>query len=275
MSNESDLPIVPFAIGMSSLNGCPPFMTLVFDDGVAVPLHAVLPLAARLGLHLPRTTLFDFLADWSGSLDALARLVQALAYDDRARGHRGQMMPEGLLHPEAPLPEARHIFDITDGKTTLRPVTVQVSAGATISLDDSGQTARLSPGLAAVVGGEGIAGWLLGVSLIRDAEASFGALGLAGSLALGPLFLPEIFARDEEAKITFGVMGRVVSEMPVAPLKSRLVKAAGHIISHVRCLPGDIIFCGTTPDPDLPKAGMIDMLELTAPGLGHAQVSLT
>ena len=275
MIDLEQFPPVPFAIGMASTSGSPPFVALVFDDDVAVSLHAIRPLAAELGLRIPKGTLFDLLQAWEPSLYALSTLVQVLAYDDRGRGHRGHVMPEGLLSAEAPMPEARQIIRVGAKPPILLPVTTQTSAHATMALSESARKARPSPTLAAVIGPAGIAGWMLALELVGAAQDPIDAHGAPGTLALGPLMLADAFSGNDAAELTFGVMGRATRTLNFGALKRDLTAAHEALKTRIQLLPGDVLVLGQEPDPDTPEAGQIDTFELSGPGLGHARISLT
>lgn len=283
---EYDLPPVPFALGMASSNGSPPFPLLVFDDGAAVALHSVRALATELGLPLPCDSVFALLQDWDRSIAALATLAQALAYDDRARGHRGYFAPEDLFHPERLVPETRQMFRLQGEQSVAVPVSSQGGAQSSLALDQSAQDSVPSFALCAVMGrmcrdaepeaaARAIAGWTLGVELQRSRQSGVGRHGAPGSLVLGPVIVPAIFTGDlAGCSFRFATMGNVVAAGPLSRWSS---DAAGRIAALSRealLLPGDIIVFGEAPAEGTPPAGAVDMLEATAPGFGQIKVSL-
>ena len=73
MSNS--YPPVPFALGTFTVSGSPGFLALVFEDGAAVSLHSILPLAGKLGLTISSSrSLSDLLQDWDRNFAALSVL---------------------------------------------------------------------------------------------------------------------------------------------------------------------------------------------------------
>lgn len=282
----TDFPPVTFALHTGSMIGCPPFPVLVFDDGASVAFHAVHPLAERLGLHIPNGSIFDLLQDWDRNFPALAELVQALAYSDLARGHRGEFVPSEMITIEALVPEARQVFRMTPRGAAPLPATAMTGPAGTVLLDDAMQQATPAPCLAAVIG-KGcknvdaadvhhvIAGWALGVEIPAPSDDALPRTGSAGSLIIGPHLVPAGFA-NKLAGIAyrFGVMGREIDTGDLGEFATQLAPAIAATSERVRLLPGDIVTIAADPSPDVPNAGAVDMIEVLAPGLGYLKISL-
>jgi 2-keto-4-pentenoate hydratase/2-oxohepta-3-ene-1,7-dioic acid hydratase in catechol pathway len=279
-------PPVTFSLGMTSVEGSPPFAALVFDDGAAVSLHSVRGLAMEMGRVLPDGGVDALLQDWDRTLPALMELVQALAYDDRARGHRRHFVEEHILTPERLLPGARQIFRLVGGAAVCLPVSVQGSSAGTLVLDDAMRKARPNFCLAAVIGRmirnvdengarDAIAGWTLATELVRAGVDGFAARAAPGSLVLGPFMVPRAFAGDLEAiPFRLNLMGRTAAQGLLDTLARPVAAGIAELSRHALLLPGDVIVAGPGVAPDAPEAEGIDVIEAWASGFGRQKTSL-
>ncbi len=277
---------VTFALGMASSNGSPPSVVLFFDDGATVALHSVRGLAVEMGLRLHQQTVFDLLQDWDRSIVALTELVQALAYSDRARGHRGHFVTEDVWTSERLAPEARQIFRLLESGAEVLPVTVQGAASAILVLNAATRRARPNLCLAAVLGRacrhadevaacSAIAGWTLATELVQTERAGLGRLSAPASLILGPLLVPSAFAGDLSGiPYVLALMGRPVIRGTLDTLARPVAAGISSLSQDALLLPGDVVVAGPGPPPDMLEAESTDVIEAFASGFGRQKVSL-
>lgn len=283
MEKLDDLPPVTFALGMSSAYGGPAFPVLYFDDGAAVALHAVRALATDLNIPLPHASVGDILRDWDRAFAALAELAQVLAYDDKARGHRGEFVPEDLLTPALLLQDARQIFRLKGDKRLVLPVSVQAAAAGSIKLDQTMMAARPNVCLAAVLGREchavderaarsAIAGWTLVTELCgQDGNC----LNSPGAVILGPLLVPAVFAGElNDISYALALMGQQVAQGTLEAFAMNAGQSIAGLSHECLLLPGDVVILGPGPANGDIKAGAVDTIEAYASGFGVQRIAL-
>ena len=283
---SDDQPPVPFALGMFSVSNSPTFPALVFDDGAAVALEALSALIVRLGLSLPRVSVFELLQTWDRTLPQLVELVQTLAYDDAAGGHRAAFQSEDFLTAERLLPETRQIYRLRDGQPTLVPASAQGAASGRIRLDENLCKGQANLCLAAVMGRmchragdddarSAIAGWTLATEIVRPDRAGLTRNSAPGSLFLGPLLVPTVFGGDLTG-VTYllALMTNPVQTGEFGDL-ARAVPAHIAALSHdALLLPGDVVVLGADPAADIPEAESVDVFEAVAAGFGRQIISM-
>jgi 2-keto-4-pentenoate hydratase/2-oxohepta-3-ene-1,7-dioic acid hydratase in catechol pathway len=98
---------VAFALGSFSAAGSPPFAGLVIGDRV-LALHALEPLARRLGVALRGRTMLEVLEHWVPNCHALTILTTAMTEPAQASLAR-RALPAGQLRTHAPV-QPRQIF---------------------------------------------------------------------------------------------------------------------------------------------------------------------
>lgn len=277
---------VPFNIAMVSTSGSPPFVALVFDDGAAVALNSVRRLAKEVGLFVPPGDLSELLLSWNIAFPALAELVQILAYDDRARGHRSHFVAEELLTVEMLLPGSRQIFRLSDTGNTLLPVSAQVNAAAQVVLGEAQQKARANVCLGVIMGAacrdsspedalKSIAGWTLVTELVCTDEDGLGRSGWPGALVVGPQFVPSAFAPDLKGiEYVQALMATPMHRGDLGDLTANLGEQIASLSRTCAILPGDLLIAGTAPSLEQPTIGEIDTVEALASGFGRQAISL-
>ena len=282
----TSLPMVPFALGMVSVSGSAPFVALVFDDGAAVSLRSLRALAIELGLSIPSGGLFDLLQDWDRVFPALARLVQVVAYDDSARGHRSHFVAEEFLTAEQLVPEARQIIRIRDGRPSALPVTVQGAASSSLRFAESMLSARANFCLGAIMGRMcrhadiptargAIAGWTLATEFVRADEKGFERLSTPGSLVLGPLFVPAAFAGDlAGVEYVVALMASPILRGDMGVIAAGVADSISALSRNALLLPGDVVIVGSDPSTTMPDSATADVVETTASGFGRQTISL-
>lgn len=282
----TDAEKVPFALAMASVSGSTPFVVLVFDDGAAVSLHSVRALALELGLKLPEGTVFDLIEDWDRTFPALATLVHVLAHGDQAQGHRGDFVAEDLLTMELLLGEARQIIRVGDGEPRISSITAQVGASASINLNETMQSANANPCLAAIVGKlchhvnndtaeASIAGFTLTTEIVQTDKNGFERSGAPGSVIVGPLFVPAIFAAPFlEGDVMLALTGAPAVQTSLASCVANLGEQISTLSQSILLLPGDIVITGPPASTETTKLGNVDTIEVVAKGFGRQTISL-
>ena len=281
---------VPFALGTFSVSGSPGFVALVFEDGATVSLHAVLPLAAKLGLHLgDMTSLFDLLQDWDRNFATLCRLADCLAYDDAANGYRGDFTSEDFLHALKPLRGTRQIFRALAGADTFMsvPTTVLGDPADPILLSDELRQLKPNFCLAAIFGRMGrnmsaeqsensIAGYMMATELVRsDMNSGMGRLSAPGTLITGPLFVPQAFLRDfVSMQFMIALNGDEIQRDTLARMADGVFKKASELSHRVLLLPGDVLLTGLADKPETQAVVEGDILETIASGFGRQHINI-
>lgn len=270
----------PFGLATVTAYGSPSFTALILDDEAAVALTALTGLAARMGLAVP-PGLSEALTVWDNALPALTALVSALAGDDIAIGHRGDIVPTALLTPALLLPGTRQILRLREQRTECLPVTVQAAAGGIVRLAPQMRAARANLCLAAVLGRAlyraepdaaqaAIAGWALALELVMPQGNVSHA---PGTLALGPYLVPASCA-DLGVEAVLGLMGRRVLAAPLSHFAQGAAASLATLSQGMLLTPGDVILMGPDAAQDWPTIGELDVIEAVAPGFGRLRLSL-
>lgn len=277
---------VPFGLAMASVSGSTPFIALVFNDGAAVSLHSVRPLASELGLKLPHSTVFELIENWDHSFTALVTLVQALAYGDEAQGHRGNFVSEDLLTMERLLPEARQTIRVGDGMSRLVAASAQVGANASIKISENMLKAKPNVCLGAIMGNmchnadrdtvaASIAGWTLATEMVRLDQDGMTRCAAPGALIVGPVFVPAPFAPSLlEGEVLLALTGAPAFQGSLHRYAAELADEIAVLSEDMLLLPGDIVVCGPPASEEVMSAGTVDTVEAVAAGFGRQTVSL-
>ena len=279
-------PPVPFSLGMFSVSGSPAHVGLVFDEGAAVALEALAPLIVRLGLNLPRSSLFELLQGWDRTLPQLVELTEHVAYDDAAAGHRAAFQSEDFLTPKRLLPEARQVYRLRAVGPSLVPTSAQGAATGRIRLDERLRKGRVNLCLAAIMGRmchrtdveaarTAIAGWTLATEIVRPNEDGMRRNSAPGSLFLGPVMVPAVFGGDlTGVSYLLALMTNTVQKGEFGDLARAAPSQIAMLSEDTLLLPGDVIVMGDDPADGLPDAEAIDVVEAVATGFGRQMISM-
>lgn len=293
---------VPFALGMFSAAGSPPFLGIVLDDEAVVSLHGLAPLAATLGLKLDgRQSLFDLLQNWETNFLSLCRLVQALADDHIGHGYRGTVTPIDLLQVHAPISVPRQIICVTEtydphaagseplirfaarlpstlsgpsDKIVLPALRDDVTGCAQLGVV-LGRTAHYVPRHRArhCIAGYMVTNRILSHAADTQATEGMAFLGAPTFLPTGPLFVPSTFLPSPShlfARMTLN--GEVVQNEPLATVLHTLPERIEALTARHLMLPGDVVCIGTPVGRvSAPRPLLIDgdVVEAAIDGLGR------
>lgn len=282
----TELPPVTFALGMASVAGSPPYPVLLFDDGAAVSLHALRGLAAKLGMSLPTQSIFALLQSWNLNFHQLIELVQALAYDDVAKGHRGEFTTEDFLALEDLLPQARQVFRCEGAAHMSLPVSVLGPPNGVLHLGEHLKSGHPNFCLGAIMGQacedipqsealSCIAGWTIVTEFVRTDVEGLAQRGVPRSTVLGPVMVPTAFGGQlDSIPFELTAMGGKVITGTLDQFTG-LAAAAISELSHACLLQnGDVVIVGGGPDARYPELGTVDVVEAYASGFGRQQTSL-
>jgi 2,4-didehydro-3-deoxy-L-rhamnonate hydrolase len=294
--------LTPFALGMFSVAGCPPFLGIVLGDDAVVALHALAPLASTLGARIDgRQTLFQLLQDWDYNFAVLCRLVRILADDAAGHGFRGSITASELLNVHAPVNVPRQIVCAIDtyGPSAARsardlrfvarlPSTL---CGPTdkIILPASAAPASFGVQLGAVFGRTArnvplhqsmrcIAGYTVVNSIaLRASEGeednAFAALGAPTFLPTGPLFVPAPFLPDpHRLALRLSINGTLMQDANTAAMSCSIAEQITHLTAQCMMLPGDLLCTGTPAIVAIDSANALldgDLVEAAIEGLGR------
>ena len=281
---------VPFALGTFSVSGSPGFLAFVFEDGATVSLHAVMPLAAELGLRLGDvSSLFTLLQDWDRNLEALRRLADCLAYGSAASGYRGDFISEEFLHALKPLSGTRQIFRALAGSNAFMsvPITVLGNPADPIFLPDELRQLKPNFCLSTVFGrmardmspdraGNSIAGYMMATELVHsDMNSDMCRLSAPGTLITGPLFVPRAFLRDfASTQFMLALNGGEVQRDALVRLADDIAGRAANLSRRALLLPGDVLLTGLADNPETPTLVEGDILEAIASGFGRQHINI-
>lgn len=294
--------LTPFALGMFSVAGCPPFLGIVLGDDAVVSLHALAPLASTLGARIDgRQTLFQLLQDWDYNFAVLCRLVQVIADDKAGHGFRGSITAIEFLNVHAPINVPRQIVCAIDtyGPGAARPardmrfvVRLPSTLGGPtdkIILPTSAPPARFGVQLGAVFGRTArnvplhqamqcIAGYMVVNAITLRAkdgeeENAFAVLGAPTFLPTGPLFVPAAFLPDpQRLALRLGINGTLMQEANTAAMSCSIAEQITHLTTQCMMLPGDLLCTGTPPIAASNSACALldgDVVEAAIEGLGQ------
>lgn len=290
MNSGSEAQAIPFSIGSFSISGSPSFPALVFDDGAAVPLASVLPLAGKKGIRLTGTdSVHGLLADWDWNFACLSELVRCLAEDDDARGHRGGFMPEEFLKAGKLLTGPRQVFrrSSTDGRVSSLPHVVIGQPADPFFMPEDMRDSRPVFSLALLVGrmmrnvGEteamgGIAGYCLATEIASEnADETFDRLGIPGTLPLGPLLVPRAFVSDAASlEYQLGLNGPPLERGRLGDLVQGIPAFVAALSRRTLLLPGDVLVLGGRSDLTRQPLQDGDIVEAVATGLGRQMINI-
>ncbi len=252
---------VPFTLGMFGVSGSPAFPVLVFDDNAAVALHAVLPLAGRIGETITGSdSIFGLLQNWDNNFAALGRLAQVLAFDDRAVGYRGAFTDAEFFQTHAPIGAPRQIFLVDPDRPhriTMKPPSSVCGPRDQIRLPSKGGRAMAGVALGIVIGRglyrgsceeaeHAIAGYMV-LNDIVDAvavERDDGLLASGGPrlFPAGPCLVPRQFAPPLDAlDVRLSINGYVVHSAQDGPFAVDAARAVFEVAQRSLLLPGDVV----------------------------------
>jgi hypothetical protein len=282
-------PQIPFALAQLRISSSPAFPAIVLDDAAVIPVDAVLPLAARLGLALTEADSLDgLLRNWDHNFQALCAVVMALDDAEAGKYFRSAVSSLEFFTQDAPLSAPRQILSqntLADGNFIPRLASTLVGPSAKVLIPPQSDGLWAEAKLGAVIARplhratlqeaeDAIAGYvtLSDYTVAADWEARNTLAAKQGPtlLAAGPYLLPAAFADDQQnlqCVISFNGESRLEWSGPqIAPIARTL----SELSQQVQLFPGDLVAVGPKHSPTgQTRLEDGDIIEAAVSGLGR------